>query len=74
MLAHPSPLLEAGLARVLARFVVATMMAIVMMVDVDVAIFDVVFVVVVREFLFACFVVDPTFIMGDLGHELAQYA
>jgi hypothetical protein len=39
-------LLEAGLERVFAQLVVATMMAIVMVVDVDGAIFDVVFVVV----------------------------
>ncbi len=50
------------------------MTAIVMVVDVDSAIFDVVFVVVVCEFFFACFVVDPTFVTGNLGHKLARYA
>ena len=42
-----------------------------MVVDVDGAIFGVVFVVVVCEFFFTCFVVYPTFATGDLGHELA---
>ncbi len=31
----------------------------------------VVVVIVVREIFFACFVIDSTFVTGDLGHELA---
>ena len=34
----------------------------------------VVVVVVAREIFFACFVIDSTFVAGDPGHVLAQYA
>ena len=74
LLALTLPLLEAGLAWVFAQLVVANMTAIIMVVDVDDAIFDVVFVIVVHKFFFACFVVDPTCVTGDLGHKLARYA
>ncbi len=46
------PSLAAELARVVAQLVFATMTAIVMVADVNSAIFDVIFVVVVRDFVF----------------------
>jgi hypothetical protein len=70
LLALTLPSLEARLARVFVQLVLATVAAIIMVDDVDGTIFDVVFVIVVREFFFACFVVDSMFAVGDLGHEL----
>ena len=62
------PSLAAGLARVVARLDMATMIAIIMVVDVDSAIFDIVFVIVVRIFVF----VDPDArVIGDQGHAFA---
>jgi hypothetical protein len=62
------PLLAAELARVAARLVFATMMAIVMVVDVNSAIFWRNFVIDVRVF----FVVDPDArVIWDQGHEFA---
>jgi hypothetical protein len=63
--------LVAELARVVARLVVATMTAIIMVVDVDGTIFNVVFVVVVRVFVF----VDPNArVVGDQGHAFSRSA
>ena len=60
---------------VFARLVVATAVAIVMVVHV-VRTLNVVVVVVVAacEIFLAYFVVDSKFVAGDPGHELAQYA
>jgi hypothetical protein len=57
------PLLAAELARVVARLVFATMTAIVMVVDVNSAIFDVVFVVVVR---ICVFLLIPTLALYEI--------
>ena len=59
---------------VFVRLVVATAAAIVMVVGIFVCAFKVVVVVVACEIFFACFVIDSTFVAGDPGHELAQYA
>jgi len=60
---------------IFARLVVATAAAIVMVVHVVCTLNVVVVVIVVaREIFFACFVIDSTFVAGDPGHELAQFA
>ena len=59
---------------VFVRLVVATAAAIVMVVGIFMCAFKVVVVAVAREISFACFVIDSTFVAGDPGHELAQYA
>ena len=59
---------------VFALLVVATAAAIVMVVGVFACVFKVVVVAVSCEIFFACFVIDSTFVVGDPGHELAQYA
>ena len=64
-------LLAAGLARVVAQLVVATMTVIAVVADVDSAFFGVVFVVVVRVFVF----VDPDArVVGDQGHAFSRSA
>ena len=60
--------------RVFARLVIITVVVAVMVVGVNGAIVDVVFVVVVHKFFFACFAVDSMFVTGDMGHKLARSA
>jgi hypothetical protein len=59
LLALTLSLLEVGLARVFAQLVIATMTAIVMMVDVDSAIVDIVFVIVVCKFFLHVLLLIP---------------